>query len=144
MTQIIRTIDTIDFERDKSENTAQHEGVLVGWRGQWVKLDLSHDHYTEYDQLLGHLMKIGDPVREGSVSSRPRGKREKKNDRRPKTYYDGLIRWADENRITKKDGSGRPAYTGTIEGRNDYPEWLIKDYDRFLETGELPGYVQAA
>jgi hypothetical protein len=147
MTKIIRTIDTIDFDRDKTENIAQHEDVLVGWRGKWVKVDLSHDNFTQLDAMLGNIMKIGDPVedKKSGQARTPSGRKSiAHGGRRSKSYYEGLVRWCNEYDIRKKNGSGRMAYESHVEGRNDYPEWLITDYDRYVETGEMPEYVRAA
>lgn len=134
MTNIIKTVDTIDYERDETETPAQHTGVLVGWQGKWVKLDMSHAHFTEFDEQLGHLLKIGEKAEQtsgGVVARKPR----KQNNRRNRAYYAGLVEYADRNRISKKDGTGRPAYAGN-NGRNDYPDWLIKMYDEHLAKQE--------
>jgi hypothetical protein len=137
MTKVIRAIDTLDYKQDGAENLAQHEDVLVGWRGRWVKLDLSHEHFTAIDQMMSPLMTYGDPVEKEDKPKPGRTPKGHKSyahgGRRPAAYYEGLIEWVDANHITKKDGSGRPAYAGVREGRHDYPDWLIRDYDAYLE-----------
>lgn len=140
MTKIIKSVDTIDYARDETENNAQHEDVLVGWQGKWVKLDMSHAHFTEYDELLGHLLKIGQPVTKDETKRTPAGRRSiAHGGRRSKAYYEGLVEYADRNRITKRDGTGRPAYAGLKPDRNDYPGWLVREYDEYLAKQEASG-----
>jgi hypothetical protein len=138
--KIFRSIDNIDYDRDKTETLADREDVLVGFEGQWVKLDLSDANYGPLAAQLRHLLSIGEPVK---GQKKPQASRS--HGRRSAEYYARLIRWTDEHKITKKDGTGRIAYAPSKPGgRNDYPDWLIRDYDHFTETGELPGYARAA
>jgi hypothetical protein len=64
----------------------------------------------------------------------PTGQASRAHGRRTKAYYEDLVRFTDERGITKRDGSGRPAYAGVRPGsRNYYPDWLVRMYDEHLE-----------
>jgi hypothetical protein len=126
--KFIESYDDIDYARDKTKTPADHVGVPLTWKNKSVKLDLSDKNYRMLDELLGDVVKAAEPV----VAKTPAGRKSVAHGgRRSNEYYTGLRGWVDRNRISKKDGSGRPAYEG-INGKNDYPEWLIADYDAYL------------
>lgn len=131
---IFERYDDLDYARDKTKTLATHIGVVVGWEGRQVRLDLSDASYQALSDQFGPLMRAGEPAQQDRTrksASSPAAARTGKSGRRPDAYYAGLVEWVKASGIVKKDGTGRLAYEGR-NGRNDYPDWLIRDYDAHL------------
>lgn len=128
--KFIEAYDDIDYARDKTKTVATYRDVPLTWKNKTVKLDLGDANYRMLDDLLGPLTKAAEPVKNLTPAGR---KSVAHGGRRPAAYYEGLVEWVDRNRISKRDTSGRPAYAGSKpDGRNDYPDWLVKMYDEHL------------
>ena len=127
--------DDLDrVEKQEDRNPASYTRH-ISVDGTWFELDLTTEHASEFDRVVGRYVNAGvktdgPPKKPGRT---PSGRKSVAHGgRRSKAYYDGLVAWVDANRISKKDGTGRPAYAGNKPGKNDYPDWLIKMYDEHL------------
>lgn len=131
--KFIESYDDLDYARDKTKTPADHVGVPLTWKNKAVRLDLSDKNYRMLDELLGDVTRAAEPVERKTT---PAGRKSQSHGgRRSAGYYEGLRAWTDKNRISKRDGSGRPAYAGNKPdqpNRRDYPEWLIEMYDQHL------------
>lgn len=132
--------DDLDRVEKNTKIPASHTR-FVGLDGVWKVLDLTDEHDAELVALLERYMRAGltpdtppKPARRAAgTQEKPRYKSEQPHGRRTKAYYDGLTAYVDERKITKRDGSGRPAYAGSKDGRKDFPTWLVEEYDAYLE-----------
>lgn len=130
---VLEHYDDLDYARDKTKTIADYHDVPLTWKNKSVTLDLSADNYDRLSLLLDEAVKVGKSQAGSKPGRTPAGRKSVAHGgRRSKAYYEGLVAWADANDITKRDGSGRPAYQGHLPGRNDYPDWLIRDYDAYL------------
>jgi hypothetical protein len=138
----INAYDDLDRVEKQEPRTPASDIRHISVDGTWFELDLTADHASEFDRAVLRYVNAGvkmdGPPKKKARAAKPAPKNNGHGGRRPSDYYEGLIAWTDANSITKRDGSGRPAYAGVREGRNDYPDWLIRDYDAYLETAE-PG-----
>jgi hypothetical protein len=133
---ILERYDDLDYRRDKTKTLAVQYDVPVSWKGKSVTLDLSQQNYERLDALLTEMIQAGSPVRDGGQRT-PEGTRSRAHGRRENSYYDGLRAFTDERKITKRDGTGRPAYASAVNGKKfDYPDWLIRMYDEHLARAD--------
>lgn len=126
---VLERYDDLDYARDKTKTPADYHDVPLTWKNRSVTIDLSAANYERLNELLDPLIAAGKAASASGI--KPGRPARQKGGRRPASYYEGLVSWADANGITKRDGSGRPAYEGR-NGRNDYPDWLVRDYDIYL------------
>lgn len=132
----IQAYDDLDrVEKQQDRNPADHiRHISVD--GTWFELDLTGEHATEFDRVVLRYVNAGvkmsgPPKKAGKT---PSGRKSVAHGgRRAASYYAGLVAWVDAEHITKKDGSGRPAYEGRTDDKRDYPDWLLTDYDAHLE-----------
>lgn len=133
----ILAYDDLDHT-EKDERNEAHATRHISVDGTWYELDLTSDHAIEFDRVVRRYVSAGVLM---DAPPKPSARQPRKSQghggRRNGAYYEGLVAWVDENRIIKRDGSGRPAYEGR-NGRNDYPEWLITEYDAHLARQGTP------
>ena len=129
---VLERYDDLDWARDKTKTLADYHDVPLTWKNKDVTLDLSEDNYSRLSDMLDVVVKAG-KAKETTATGRAKSgyRKERQRGRRTDDYYTGLRAWADANRISKRDTSGRPAYAGK-NGRHDYPDWLIVMYDEHL------------
>ena len=134
---ILERYDDIDYARDRTKTLAEHINVPLCWKGTEIPVDLSAANYERLSELLDPVVKAV-KSRDLTADGRARkgkGKGKKRAPgRRSNEYYAELRAWVDANEITKKNGTGKPAYASTDPDRYDYPDWLIAEYDEYLET----------
>lgn len=128
---IMERYDDLDYARDKTKTLADHLDVPLTWKNKVVTLDLSEENYSRLSDMLDTVVKAGKAAETGKAPRTPAGRKSAAHGRRTAAYYESLRKFTDDNRISKRDGSGRPAYEGQ-NGRNDYPDWLIVMYDEHL------------
>lgn len=115
---IVSQADDIDYAN--GTETRADRTVRLEWDGAAVELDLTRQHIKEVDQLIGHLLRIGRPVKahkqapRGGSASRPNAR----------GYLKGLRAWA--------DALGRTTDYTTPGGHWSYPKALRQEYDAFL------------
>ena len=130
--------DDLTWTEEKVREPAAHTRY-VGLDGVWKEVDLTDDHDAELTRFIGRYMAAGrkpeappKPERRAAgTREKSRYKSERPHGRRTREYYDGLIAYVNERGITKRDGTGRPAYEGR-DGSKDFPTWLVEEYDVYL------------
>ena len=152
MTKIFQRVDSLDYEKDQTETTAQHT-VRIWWQvdGGPVRsgeLDLTDLHLNEYAVPIEGLLAASEPL---PVDGPPKLVRSaaKKPSRAVQRHPDGRVNvaagkayrkkqkeWVDENGIKSLDGTDRPAYL-TPGGSFGWPKWLDRAYEHYLDTGEI-------
>jgi hypothetical protein len=134
---IFERYDDLDYHNGKRKTYATQFDVPISWKGESRVLDLSQENYDRLNEIISELITAGrkpEKPAERKPQTTAKGYKSKAHGRRPDVYYEGLRKFADEREITKRDGSGRPAYSAP-EGSNrdfDYPIWLIRMYDEHL------------
>lgn len=127
---ILERYDDLDYARDKTKTLTDYHDVPLTWKNKAVRLDLSASNYQRLSELLDPAVEAGTAT-EDTRAARGRAK-QRIPGRRTAAYYAGLVAWVDANDIRKKKNSGKMAYESSRPDRNDYPDWLIADYDEYL------------
>lgn len=126
--------DDLDWT-EKQVRTPATADRHLGWEGKWYLLDLTDEHDAELCAMIKRYVEAGQQAdqpklrRSGVRQSTYRS--DQPHGRRTKRYYDDLTVYVDERGLTKRDGSGRPAYAGK-DGSKDFPNWLVEEYDAYL------------
>ena len=80
---------------DDLDGTEAVESVLLGWNGQWRRIELSEKNLTALSKAVDRFWEAGRPVAERSSGRRPRAARTDGNGRDPKA----IRAWAAANGI---------------------------------------------
>jgi hypothetical protein len=81
---------------DDLDGTEAVESVMLGWNGQWRRIELSEKNLAALSKAVDRFWEAGRPVTDrGGASRRARGARADKNGRDPKA----IRAWAAANGI---------------------------------------------
>jgi hypothetical protein len=133
---VILAYDDLD-RLEKDQRNEAHATRHISVDGTWYELDLTNEHAIEFDRAVSRYVNAG--VRTDGPPRPPARNPTRAHGRRTDAYYADLVAYVDERKITKRDKTGRPAYAGAREGRNDYPDWLVREYDEYLAAKSSAG-----